>query len=128
MNENIQDRINAFVAYANQLSIEHWNEQHFTYSNPPRRRADYLSEKWCRILVQEERQGLYVDTSVYAFICLKDNQTKALGVLKAGDIHKAATFKAPAKHARGNVFFPDFGKCCTPYGIVYLTGDMSPGK
>lgn len=68
----------------------------------------------------EERNGQPTVSSVYTFVCLKDGQTKALGNLKAGDIHKAAGWKAPAKHARGSVFQDDFGKCLTAHGIVYL--------
>jgi hypothetical protein len=40
--------------------------------------------------------------------------------LKAGDIHKSAGFKAPAKTARGSVFAEDFNNCLTAYGIAYL--------
>jgi hypothetical protein len=59
--------------------------------------------------------------SIYCFIRLTDGETKTLGVLKRGDIHKPATYKAPAKHARGTVFAADFGKSCTGlYGIQYL--------
>lgn len=38
-----------------------------------------------------------------------------------GDIYKPATWKAPAKHARGNIFADDGGlTCADPYGIRYL--------
>lgn len=111
----MQEKIAAFVKRADEMTAEYWHQQGFTFSPPPKHRADYISDKWVRVV--EERSG---NSSVYAFICLKDGQTKALGMLKAGDIHKAATFKAPAKHARGNVFQDDFGKCMTPHGIVYL--------
>lgn len=38
-----------------------------------------------------------------------------------GDVLKVATWKAPAKHARGNIFLPDNGlKCMGPYGAAYL--------
>lgn len=87
---------------------------------PPRHQAQYISEKWCRIVTLEEYNGKWEERSVYAFIALQDNQTKALGSVKAGDIHKAATYKAPAKIARGSVFAADFGKCATPFGIVYM--------
>lgn len=40
---------------------------------------------------------------------------------KTGDIYKPATWKAPAKHARGNIYAEDGGlKCAGPYGIAYL--------
>lgn len=38
-----------------------------------------------------------------------------------GDVLKAASCRAPAKHARGNIFQPDNGlKCMTTYGPAYL--------
>jgi len=38
-----------------------------------------------------------------------------------GSVLKAATWKAPAKHARGNIFADDFGAgCMNPYGAAYL--------
>lgn len=83
---------------------------------PPIHRADYISDKWVRVVTVDGGR----DSSVYAFICLKDYSTKGLGQLKAGDIHKPASFKVAAKHARGNVFDADFVKCLTPYGPVYL--------
>jgi hypothetical protein len=48
--------------------------------------------------------------SVFAFI---DAET--------GDILKPANFKAPAKHARGNIFDQSGGlDAITPYGVKYL--------
>jgi hypothetical protein len=117
---DIKERIAALCQRADELSARYFELSGFTFSKPPRHRSDYISPKWCRVVVQEERNGQYADTSVYCFVCLQDGQTKALGVVKAGDIHKSATWKAPAKHARGSVFQPDFGNCLTPNGIVYL--------
>jgi hypothetical protein len=38
-----------------------------------------------------------------------------------GDVLMAASWKAPAKTARGNIFNPDDGlSCVTPFGIQYL--------
>ena len=110
----LKDRIEAFVKHADEVTSEYWKRQGFTFSGPPTHRADYLSAKWCRILTVENGVGRS------AFVCLQDGFTKALGTLKAGDIHKAATFKAPAKHARGSVFQEGFNNCATPHGIVYL--------
>lgn len=40
---------------------------------------------------------------------------------KTGDILKAASYKAPAKHARGNLFDASWGlQEMTPYGASYL--------
>ncbi len=41
--------------------------------------------------------------------------------IKTGDVLKAATWRAPAKHARGNVFSADGGRgAMGPYGAHYL--------
>lgn len=38
-----------------------------------------------------------------------------------GDVLKAASYKAPAKHARGNIYAADNGLgCMGPYGAAYL--------
>jgi hypothetical protein len=59
--------------------------------------------------------------SAYAFIALVDNDTKALGHVRRGDVMKSASWKVPAKHARGNIFDADNGLNCTgEYGIAYL--------
>jgi hypothetical protein len=40
-----------------------------------------------------------------------------------GDVLKPATWRAPAKHARGNIFHEDNGQgCMGPYGPAYLRG------
>lgn len=51
--------------------------------------------------------------SVYCFV---DRET--------GDILKAASWRAPAKHARGNIKDPDggWGTAVGPYGAAYLKG------
>ncbi len=59
-------------------------------------------------------------SSAYCFIALEDNVTKTLGVVKAGDILKPASYKAPARVARGNVFEANCIECTGPYGISYL--------
>lgn len=50
--------------------------------------------------------------SAWAFVALQDGHTKQLGTYKKGDIFKAATFKAPARHIRGNVFDTSNGPTC----------------
>lgn len=117
---DIKERIAALCVRADEISARSWERNGYTFSKPPKHQAHYISPKWCRVVVLEERNGQYTESSVYCFVCLQDGQTKALGVVKAGDIHKSATYKAPAKHARGSVFQEDFGKCLTEYGIVYL--------
>ena len=117
----LTERIALFVQKADEVTAEYWKRMNYTHSPPPTHRADYISDKWCRVVTVEHWPDHPPrDSSVYGFICLQDGQTKALGVLMAGDIHKAASFKAPAKRARGNVFKDDFAKAITEFGIVYL--------
>jgi len=59
------------------------------------------------IKIVEETYG---QRSVYCFID------------QNGNIYKAASWKAPAKHVRGSVFDPDYswGRAFGPYGVAYL--------
>ena len=113
--ENLTQRIDAFTIHVKELVNKYWQD-HGWITIPPSYQAEFLSAKWCRINVVENGKV----SSVYCFVCLQDGYTKSLGSLKMGDIHKAATFKAPAKHSRGSVFAEDFNKCANPFGIVYL--------
>lgn len=52
---------------------------------------------------------------------IRGNSVHAFVDIKNGDILKPASWKAPAKHARGSIFSEDNGiSCMTPYGPVYL--------
>lgn len=120
-NTELNTRIAEFVKVADEVSAAHWAERGYTFAKPPQHRADFISDKWVRVVTLDvPHEGEPRVSSVYAFIVLQDGQTKTLGALKAGDIHKPASFKAPAKHARGNVFQEDFRKALTSNGIVYL--------
>lgn len=119
-NTDLNARIALFVKTADEKVADHWKQSGYTFSPPPIHEALYTSDKWVKVVTKEHRGGKYETSSVYAFIALQDYTTKGLGAVKAGDIHKAATFKAPAKHARGNVFREDFANALTAYGIVYL--------
>lgn len=58
-----------------------------------------VSPKFTKI-VKCEPNSKYQGSSVLGFICMVDN-----GVFKAGDLLKAASWKAPAKNfARGSIF------------------------
>ena len=93
----------AFVAAATAAYAVYWERMGLTYAKPPRVVA-IEKQKFIFLQVQEDRGGEYVPGSSYAFIAKEDGETKTLGAVKAGDILKAATFKAPAKGIRGNVF------------------------
>jgi hypothetical protein len=65
--------------------------------------------KFIRI-VSANRQGS--SRSSWAFVAKDDGESKALGQWKKGDIFKSASWRAPAKHARGNVFDLSNGPTC----------------
>jgi hypothetical protein len=109
-------RIDALVVEADRLSAES-TTKNFPNLSPDKHSAEYVSDKWCKIVTV---QGTGSGRSVYGFVCLVDGETKALGKVKRGDIHKAASWKAPAKHARGSVFAADFGGRLGCYGPAYL--------
>ena len=52
---------------------------------------------------------IVADTSAFAFI-----------EVETGNIYKAASWAAPAKHARGNIFNDDPAQGCTAYGPNYI--------
>lgn len=115
----VLDAITDFVAHVTKITDEYYSKN-LTNLDKPKFIAAPLSDKWVRIERQELRDGFYKTVSVYCFVCLMDYQTKALGTLKVGDIHKAAGFKVPAKHSRGSVLVKDSWTCANPYGIAYL--------
>jgi hypothetical protein len=84
------------------------------YVKDTKAEAVTISNKWIRI------DRVDSGRSAYAFVARADGETKMLGKIKAGDIHMAASFKAPAKHARGNLFEEITWTCCGPYGVARL--------
>lgn len=61
-------------------------------------------------IVTEDTDPAFKGQSAYCFID-KEN----------GDVLKPASWRAPAKHARGNIFDSSNGlACCGPYGVAYL--------
>ena len=115
----LNERIELFVAQVNKMLDSAFAD----FRTKTFIEVEYTSDKWAKLF-----QGTIVDgktkkqESVYGFICLKDFETKTLGVLKAGDIHKPASYKSPARHARGNVFRDDCLKCASSYGLCYMKG------
>jgi hypothetical protein len=57
--------------------------------------------------------------SVWGFVAVTDVKNKNL-TAKAGDIMKAASWAAPAKHARGSILNADQLQGCGVFGPVYL--------
>jgi hypothetical protein len=64
-----------------------------------------IMQKYARIVTVRHGDIL----SAYGFVDLAN-----------GDILKAAGWKVPAKHARGNIFADDPLAACGPFGMAYL--------
>lgn len=110
-NTDLRSRIDAMIAEIDRIQVAYVERMGYTHVAPSKASAEYLSGKWCRIMLGR---------SAYAFVALSDFETKGLGKVKAGDIHMPHGYKSPAKHARGSVFTPDFGRCLGPHGVAYL--------
>lgn len=109
-------RIEGFIAAVNAIRTKANEAAGNNYHEPLRIRGGRVDGDWVAIDRVDGGSG-----AVYCFVRMTDGQNRTLGAMKAGDIHKPATYKAPAKHARGNVNAPDFGaSCATLYGIQYL--------
>lgn len=104
MTQDFITSLNNFVNVAQSTINEHF--KNFGYSNPPVLEIDG-GNKYVKIV--EVRHGS-VGKSVYGFV---EKST--------GNILKAASWRAPAKHSRGNIYDADGGaSACTPWGIKYL--------
>ena len=74
------------------------------------------NSKWIAVdSADKERSG-----SVLCFIASQDNTTRTIGTVKRGDVMKAASWKVPAKHPRGNIFDDTGLGCMTWTGARYL--------
>jgi len=107
--------INDFVANL-QSKMNEYYDKHLSSLNKPKIDIEY-KEKWCKIVKSD-----CSSSSVYAWIALQNFETKELGPVVAGDIHKPASWKKPAKHARGTVLNEATWQCAGPYAIEYLKG------
>jgi hypothetical protein len=96
-------RLNDFMARAQGLIEAHYKVSGFLTTPPTLKRMDGF--KYVRIV----REGAN-ERSAYCFIDIA-----------TGDVLKAASWMAPAKGARANIFDVDFGLSgLTPYGARYL--------
>ena len=68
-----------------------------------------FGRRYAKLISADVRNGVESAKSVYCFVDMNN-----------GDILKAATWRAPAKHARGNVLRPDRMQSVTAYGANYL--------
>lgn len=79
-----------------------------------------LGQSYAKIVRQDHTQSQRpASRSVHCFVALKDISTKAI-TAKTGDILKAASWKAPAKHPRGSVFNTNPLRGVGVYGAEYI--------
>lgn len=102
--ESIKPAIENFLRLVNKKMEDNYGRMNMPYDCRETVSAEYNSKY---IKVVRVRSGKSV--SVYAFIDYD------------GNIFKAASWRAPAKHARGTILDNEsIEKATTPYGIVYL--------
>lgn len=99
INEQFNNAFENFMTGA-QAIVDHYMEKNFP--NLPKVDLTYkIASKYIKVI----REG-----SVYCFINTSN-----------GDVLKAASWAAPAKGARGNIYNADYGvSACTAYGAEYL--------
>ena len=99
---NITEQIEKFRAALENMLVQHHAER-FAVLPPPSIEIS-TGKRFARII---KKDGSSI--GAYGFIDLKN-----------GDLLKAASWKAPALHARGNIFADDMLAGCGPYGMAYL--------
>ena len=105
----LKEEIEEFASRVQQMVNEHFRER-FPNLTPPTISIKF-GRKYAK-LIRESSTGARGNTQkfVYGFVDAHN-----------GDLYKAASWKAPAKHIRGSIFADDGGmSSCTPYGIIYL--------
>jgi hypothetical protein len=102
--------LESFRAASEDVLLRHFDESGFTFAVPGV--AIGKGRKYIKLWRNETRDGETRTTSIHAFV-----------EVSTGDIFKPASTKAPAKHARGNIYNDAGRSCLTPHGFVaYLRG------
>jgi len=99
---DITKQIETFCASLQNMLEKHHNKSFPTLPAP--RVEISMGKRFARIIKKDGSNA-----SAYGFIDLSN-----------GDLLKAASWKAPAMHARGNIFNQDALSGCGPYGMAYL--------
>jgi hypothetical protein len=80
------------------LLVENIHQDYIEYRTSPPLRPTPITIKSGRKFIKIIR-----DTSVWGFVAKSDGMHKGVP-MKMGDVLKAASYNAPAKHTRGNIF------------------------
>ena len=93
LEDDFRDRLDAFVEIIAEVHAAYY-AKHLTNLTPPTFEIDPKGRKYLKIVVDNGTQK-----SVHCFV-----------EAGTGNILKAASWKAPAKHARGNIWDDDGGR------------------
>ena len=108
-----------FIGHAQDLINTRWTAQGYTHAKPPKLVVKAEGARYIQV-DRVDDGGAASSRSVHCFIDRTGGMVKGAAT-KAGDILKAASYKTPAKHARGSIFAADFGMSCMgDYGPNYL--------
>ena len=109
-----QAQLDTFIAKVNAEKKAYNAECGFTFLKDQHIRIAG-GTKYLKLEVVEQDRGAHV----WGFVSLVDGTLQGAPV-KIGDLLKAASWKTPAKHARGNIL--DGTAKYSPYGPEYMIG------
>lgn len=100
--------LNSFVAYCQNQHDKHMEESYKNNSYPaPKSVYEIINgSKYSKVIVRDENQS---SGSAYCFV---EKTT--------GNIYRPASWNAPAKHARANIYSKESWVAAGVYGIAYL--------
>ena len=115
-------RLEQYIAHCQHEIDKHYEQQNYTFGRV-KIKIGHRSKKWVKVVKQDvdmegnERGGL----SVHSFVAVCDFSTKGLGQITKGNVHKAASWKAPAKHARASIYeIETLERSVSGHGPAYL--------
>jgi hypothetical protein len=115
LSPEFEQKVEAFLAEVNAAKDEYNKANGFTFIKGERVQVAG-GTKYLKLETVEANSRV---SRVWGFISTVDSTLHGAPV-KVGDLLKAATWKAPAKHARGNIL--DGTARYGPYGPEYLIG------
>ncbi len=108
-----QTALDAYMAFAQRIIDAHWTRMKFTHAPAPTLEYEVGSRY---VSVFRHENG--IRCSIHSFIDIKGGKFQNT-MNKPGDVLKPASYKIPAKHARGNIF--NIGDLVlTEHGPMYL--------
>ena len=109
MSQNLHNRITLYKEMLQEI-IDRVYGKHYPNLTPPTITLE-PGRRYVRVVKAQDCGGVLTQKSVHSFIDMTN-----------GDVLMAASWKSPAKHARGNVFSEDNGMGgVNVYGANYLS-------